>query len=119
MSNQITVLVVDDDPLVRMVAVDVLQENSFTALESGNADDALAFLRKRAREVDILFSDIQMPGSMDGAALARQVAESWPWIALVLVLGRPRPPLPSGTCFLAKPYDHAALPAQFRKLMTR
>jgi two-component system, response regulator PdtaR len=63
------VLVVEDEPLLRMMAVEVVEEAGFVALEAGNADEAVALLESRS-DISLLFTDINMPGSMDGLKLA-------------------------------------------------
>ena len=118
MSSNMTVLVVDDDSLARMVTADSLRDELFTVIEADNAEAALSYLHRRAREVDLLFSEVRMPGEIDGAGLAHHVAQSWPWITLALVSGRPRPALPAGASFLLKPYDPASLGAQFRSWLS-
>jgi CheY-like chemotaxis protein len=100
------VLVVEDDFLVRMMAADMIADAGVEVLEAGSADDAL-----KALEVDphvaVLFTDIDMPGSMDGMALAHRVAERWPHIRVVVTSGRHGPgngALPAKGLFIGKPY---------------
>ena len=64
------VIVVEDDALIRMVAADVLADAGFTVIEAGHAGEALALLEAHASGIHVLFTDIQMPGAMDGLALA-------------------------------------------------
>src|ERR687898_2055622 len=85
------VLVVEDEPLVRMTAVDELEEAGFHVLEAANADVALAVLEARSDEVQVLFTNVDMPGSMDGMALAEQVYQRWPHIRLLISSGYARP----------------------------
>ncbi|BAU88787.1 response regulator receiver protein [Methylorubrum populi] len=80
------VLVVEDDGLVRMVAVDMLEDAGFDVLEAGSADAAWTIL-ERTLSVGALFTDIDMPGTMDGLTLAGRVAERWPDIRLVVPPG--------------------------------
>src|SRR5450631_4326621 len=82
-----TVLVVEDEMLLRMRAVDMVEDAGFTAVEAVNADDALAILESRT-DIEMLFTDIQMPGSMDGLKLAYAVHERWPLIKIILVSGQ-------------------------------
>jgi two-component sensor histidine kinase/CheY-like chemotaxis protein len=81
------VLVVEDEMLLRMRAVDMVEDAGFTAVEAVNADDALAVLESRS-DIELLFTDIQMPGSMDGLKLAYAVHERWPLIKIILVSGQ-------------------------------
>jgi CheY-like chemotaxis protein len=78
------VLVVEDEPLLRMMAVEVVEEVGFVALEAGNADEAVALLESRS-DIALLFTDINMPGSMDGLKLAHAVRGRWPPIKILLV----------------------------------
>jgi CheY-like chemotaxis protein len=73
-SSPYAVLVVEDDPLLRMHAVDIVEDAGFTAIEAKDADEAIAILEKRS-DITLLFTDIQMPGSMDGLKLAHAVRD--------------------------------------------
>jgi two-component sensor histidine kinase/CheY-like chemotaxis protein len=80
------VLVVEDEMVLRMRAVDIVEDAGFAAVEAVNADEALAILESRS-DISLLFSDIQMPGSMNGLKLAHAVHERWPSIKIILVSG--------------------------------
>jgi CheY-like chemotaxis protein len=82
-----TVLVVEDDEMLRMCAANVIADAGFTAVEAANADEAVAILESRS-DIALLFTDIQMPGSMDGLGLARTVHDRWPAIKIILASGR-------------------------------
>src|ERR1700712_1180561 len=82
-----SVLVVEDEMMLRMRAVDIVEDAGFTAVEAVNADDALAILESRS-DIELLFTDIQMPGSIDGLHLAHAVHERWPLIKIILVSGQ-------------------------------
>lgn len=104
----LVVLVVEDEMLIRMVAVDALTEAGFTVVEAGHAAGALAILTTQPSGVHALFTDIHMPGSMDGLELAHHIHDHYPWIALIIASGKARPlsaELPDGSRFLPKPYD--------------
>ena len=107
------VLIVEDEPLVRMVAVATAQDAGFDAIEATDADSAIAILETR-NDIRIVFADIHLPGSMDGLKLARAVRDRWPPIELILTSGlikiRERD-LPERGVFLAKPYSMDALTA--------
>lgn len=110
--NPPVVLLVEDEPLVRMTSADELEETGFQVLEAANADVALAVLEARSDEVQVLFTDVNMPGSMDGVALAEQVHARWPHIRLLISSGyaRPRPDeIPDDGRFVPKPYRAAAV----------
>jgi two-component sensor histidine kinase len=81
------VLVVEDEMVLRMRAVDIVHDAGFTAVEAVNADEALSILESRS-DISLLFSDIQMPGSMDGLTLAHAVHARWPSIGIILVSGK-------------------------------
>jgi two-component sensor histidine kinase/ActR/RegA family two-component response regulator len=81
------VLVVEDEILLRMRAVDIVEDAGFTPIEAVNADEALAILESRS-DIVLLFTDIQMPGSMDGLKLAQAVHQRWPSIKIILVSGK-------------------------------
>lgn len=101
------VLVVEDEPLVRILAVDGLEEAGFEVLESANADQALATLAERD-DIDVLFTDINMPGEMDGLELASEVHHRWPSIDVIVTSGLVAPratDMPDGGRFIGKPYD--------------
>src|SRR5665213_1595254 len=84
---QSTVLVVEDDEVLRMCAAEVVADAGFTPVEAANADEAFSILEGRS-DIALLFTDIQMPGSMDGLDLARTVHDRWPAIKIILVSGR-------------------------------
>jgi CheY-like chemotaxis protein len=101
------VLVVEDEPLLLMLACDIVQDLGFDVLEATNANEAVKLLEEYP-EVRILMTDIDMPGSMDGLKLAAAVRERWPPVQIVIVSGKHRPgrrELPEGSVFLPKPYD--------------
>jgi CheY-like chemotaxis protein len=111
MANPLVILLVEDEVLVRMVAADVLEDAGFTVLESTNAEEALSLLETRP-DVQVLFTDVNMPGALDGLGLAQAVHERSPEVGILIGSGRIRPgigELPPGTRFIAKPYAPAAL----------
>src|ERR1700720_2717910 len=101
------VLVVEDEMLLRMRAVGIVEDAGFTPIEAVNADDALAILESRS-DIEMLFTDIQMPGSMDGLKLAHAVHERWPKIKIILVSGQltlTDADKPTDSRFYGKPLD--------------
>jgi CheY-like chemotaxis protein len=111
MDNSTVILLVEDEVLVRMLAADVLSEAGFTVLESTNAEEALTLLEARP-DVQVLFTDVNMPGALDGLGLAQTVHEQSPGIGILIGSGRIRPApgeLSPGTRFIAKPYAPSAL----------
>ncbi|RZI70360.1 MAG: response regulator [Pseudomonas sp.] len=101
------ILIVDDEPLIRMCAVEMVEELGFETVEAANADDAIAILERRC-DIGIVFTDINMAGSMDGLQLAAFVRDRWPPIQFIVVSGEQKPnlaDLPESSYFFAKPYD--------------
>ncbi len=91
--------------ILRMRAVDIVEDAGFTAVEAINADEALAILEKRS-DISLLFSDIQMPGTMDGLMLAYAVHARWPSIKIILVSGQIKlsdADKPANSVFFEKP----------------
>ena len=106
LSSKPVVLVVEDDPIVRMMAVDIVDDAGFEAIEAGNADEAVLILEGRT---DIrIVADVEMPGSMDGIKLAQAIRGRWPPIELILTSGHCRirhEDIPARGRFFAKPYQ--------------
>lgn len=105
------VLVVEDDPLVRLDMVCLAEDIGLTALEAANADKAIALL-ERHPEIRVLITDIEMPGSMDGLKLASAVRDRWPPIKIIVTSGRKgftSGDMPVEGIFLPKPYLPAAV----------
>ena len=101
-------VIAEDEPLLRTLAVEALEDEGFTTLAAENALAALDLCKARPEAIDVLFTDIRMPGPMDGLQLAHRVRERWPWIAIIVVSGNifvSRHELPDGARFLPKPYD--------------
>ena len=113
------VLVVEDEMVLRMRAVDIVEDAGFTPVEAVNADEAIAILESRS-DIDLLFTDIQMPGSMDGLKLAAAVRDRWPPIKIVATSGHVKigaDDLPQGGRFLRKPYSPAEIMQTLRELI--
>src|ERR1700726_2142700 len=113
------VLVVEDEMLLRMRAVDMVEDAGFTSVEAVNADDALAILESRS-DIELLFTDIQMPGSMDGLKLAHDVHERWPSIKIILVSGQLKltdDDKPVDSRFFGKPLDVKQMIAEMQDMM--
>lgn len=107
----VQVLIVEDEPLVRMVARATLEDAGFYPVEAATADEALRILAGE-HEFAAVVSDIEMPGEMNGLDLAWAIRAQWPKIAVVLTSGRqlPRPvDMPLKVRFVAKPYHPAHL----------
>jgi len=116
-ASRYTVLVVEDEMLIRIFAADSLQENGFNVLEAADAAEALRILDEHD-DVDVLFTDVNMPGPMDGVALAGLMHDRRPELGLIITSGRGAPDLaglPITSLYLAKPY----LPQQLRAAVER
>jgi CheY-like chemotaxis protein len=112
------VLIVEDEFLLRMNATEMIGGGGFDVVEAGNADEAIAILEARP-DIHIVFTDIQMPGSMDGLKLARFVRGRWPPIKIVATSGFVnvgKDDLPEGSRFLPKPYRPDQIVATLREL---
>ncbi|SEH30960.1 response regulator [Rhizobium sp. NFR12] len=112
------VLIVEDEPLIRLLAVEFIEEAGFDVIEAANADIAVSILETRM-DIRIVFTDIDMPGSLDGMKLAAAVRDRWPPIQIVIVSGRGRHhdlTLPDRAIFFDKPYDIGAITATLHQM---
>jgi CheY-like chemotaxis protein len=115
------VLVVEDETLIRMNSADTIRDLGFEAIEAVDADHAVSLLES-IPEIKVVFTDIQMPGSMDGLLLAAVVRDRWPPVALLVTSGKLHPPaadMPIGARFISKPYSSFELKEQLHTLMGR
>ena len=115
------VLVVEDEMLLRMRAVDMVEDAGFTPVEAVDADEAVAILESRS-DIALLFTDIQMPGRMDGLTLAHAVHERWPPIKIILVSGqlkRANIHIPANSRFFGKPLEAGEMIAEIQDLIGR
>jgi two-component system, response regulator PdtaR len=117
-SKKPVVLIVEDEFLIRMDAVDMVKAAGFDVVEAENADEAILILERRS-DITVVFTDIQMPGSMDGVKLAAAIRGRWPPIKIVATSGLlniGNEDLPSGSHFLPKPYSAAQIVGALREL---
>lgn len=113
------VLVVEDEALTRMDAIAMVEAAGFKAVGVSNADEAVRVLEARD-DIRAVFTDVQMPGSMDGLGLMRLVRERWPAVAGLVSSGKsvvPEADLPRGVRFFAKPYLSFQIEAALRQLI--
>src|SRR5471030_2082667 len=113
------VLVVEDEMMLRMRAVDIVEDAGFTPIEAVNADDALTILESRS-DIKLLFTDIQMPGTMDGLKLAYAVHQRWPLIKIILVSGQLKltdNDKPPDSRFFGKPLDVKHMIAEMQDMI--
>jgi CheY-like chemotaxis protein len=114
------ILIVEDDPFLRMLTVEFVNEAGFETLEACDADQAIAILESNSK-ITVLFTDINMPGSMDGLKLARVVSNRWPVIEILIASGHvllQQADLPPNGRFLRKPYRAAAMIADLHSLVS-
>jgi CheY-like chemotaxis protein len=117
-SKRPVVLIVEDELLLRMNAVEMIEAAGFEVVEAANADEAIEILEAR-RDIGVVFTDIQMPGSMDGLKLVRAVRGRWPPIKIVATSGHvgvAQTDLPEGGRFLPKPYSPGQIMDVLREL---
>ena len=108
---------VEDEPLLLMLAGEIVEDAGFEPILAHNADEAILILESRD-DISIVFTDVRMPGSMDGIRLAAAVRDRWPPIKLVVVSGHVTgaSELPAGTHFYRKPYIAEKIAASLREL---
>lgn len=120
MSSELaTVLVVEDDFIIRMDIVDCLEEAGFAVLEAADADQAIRILEQRT-DIRLVFTDVDMPGSMDGLKLAAAVRDRWPPVAIIVASGHvlPQPSqIPEGGRFFQKPYSRPEIAHAVREMV--
>src|SRR3982751_3913605 len=100
-------LAVDDDPFILMDVTGILEDAGFRTYEADDGDAAILMLPEYAHTITLLFSDVDMPGDTNGFALARHVAEHYPWIEIVIGSGHVSPEvgdMPEKATFLSKPF---------------
>lgn len=115
-----TALVVDDDAILRMDVAEILEQAGFRTLDAEDGDEAMTVLEQHHLDVTLLFSDVEMPGSRDGFALAREVAVKWPAISIVVASGRLVPldgEMPEGARFIGKPFSAEVVHGHLREMI--
>ncbi len=113
------VLVVEDEMLLRMRAVDMVEDAGYTSVEAVDADQAIAILESRS-DIALLFTDIQMPGEIDGLGLAHAVHDRWPPIKIILVSGQLKladTDIPADSHFFGKPLAASEMIAEMQNLI--
>lgn len=117
--SRTNVLVVEDEMVLRMRAVDIVEDAGFTAIEAVSADEALSILESRS-DISLLFSDIQMPGTLDGLKLAHAVHDRWPAIKIILVSGQIKLSdidKPTDSRFFGKPLEVKQMIAELQDMV--
>lgn len=119
-NNIAVVLVVEDDPIIRMGALDLVRSAGYEALEAGDADEAIRILERRS-DIDLVFTDVQMPGTVDGIKLAHYIRDRWPPVRLLVASGNAildESSLPTGSRYFSKPYDAHAIADAMSQLLS-
>jgi CheY-like chemotaxis protein len=110
------IVVAEDDELLRIIVVELLTDDGFEVLEAGHAEEALRILCVHAERIQVLFTDINMPGLMNGLELARRAHQRWPWLRVMIGSGtRPEALMPDYG-FSPKPYNLSDLRDRIREL---
>ncbi|TAV41645.1 response regulator [Rhizobium leguminosarum] len=115
----ITVIVVEDETLVRLDIVMSLENEGFVVLEASNSDEAIDILNTHP-EIRLMFTDIDMPGSMDGLKLAAAVRDRWPPVKIIVASGHRQLSdelLPVEGRFFSKPYEHGRIIGAMREML--
>ncbi|NBJ11048.1 response regulator [Microvirga arsenatis] len=118
--KQPVVLLVEDEPLVRLTQVDILREAEFWVVEAQDADEAFELLKSRP-EIDAVLTDVNMPGSINGFEFARLVRQGWPEVGVLVISGKTGPgpgDLPPNAAFLHKPVRPDDLIAALQNVMS-
>ena len=118
-SNIIVVVIVEDEPLIRMVLAEALVEDGFDVIEASHAREAITILEVDAVRIHALFTDVHMPGDLDGIGLVQHARLHWPWLSLLVTSGRAYPKagsMPHGTRFISKPYEFAHVIRHIREM---
>ena len=118
MTGRPTILVVDDEPLALVIAMEVIDGLGFSVVQAPNADEALAILESRD-DIRAVFTDVNMPGSMNGVELARTVSRRWPPVKILFASGGALESphlLPPGVGYLTKPYSATAVEHTLREV---
>jgi DNA-binding NtrC family response regulator len=114
------VLVVEDEILLRIDAMAMVEQAGFEAIPASDADEAIRILESR-NDIKAVFTDVQMPGTMNGLKLVRVVRSRWPPVALIVTSGYRNileADLPDGGRFLSKPYAASQIDATLHQLIT-
>jgi CheY-like chemotaxis protein len=118
-NGKAVVLVVEDSTVIRMGAVDLVTFAGYEAIEARSADEAISILESRS-DIDLVFTDVEMPGTMDGVKLCHYIRNRWPPVKLIVASGKAvleESSLPDGCRFFPKPYsDHTIVDAMARIL---
>ncbi len=119
MTRKAVILIVEDSAIIRMGAVDLVSSAGYQALEASNAEEAIRLLEARS-DIDLVFTDVGMPGTMDGIKLAHYIRNRWPPVKLIVASGRTiieESQLPEGSRFFPKPYSERTIVEEMRRMV--
>lgn len=119
-NGRAVILVVEDSAIIRMGAIDLVRSAGYEALEASDADEAIGILESRT-DIDLVFTDVQMPGTMDGIKLAHCIRDRWPRVKLIIASGKAilaGSILPEGSRFFSKPYSDHAIDAAMARMLS-
>lgn len=119
-NGKAVVLIVEDSAMIRMGAVELVLSAGYEALEARDADEAIRILESRD-DIDLVFTDVQMPGTMDGIKLSHHIRDRWPPVKLILASGATiieESSLPGGSRFFSKPYDDTTIIDAMARLLS-
>jgi two-component system, response regulator PdtaR len=117
--SKAVILVVEDSPLILMGALDLVSSAGYEGVGAASADEAIAILEARPN-IHLVFTDVEMPGSIDGVKLAHYIRDRWPPIKLIVASGRTileESHLPTGSVFFTKPYDNNSVIAEIARML--
>jgi DNA-binding NtrC family response regulator len=111
------VLVVEDEAIIRMATVQMVEDAGYAVLYASNTKDALTILEDRC-DIRVVFTEVRVPGRLNGMDLGRTIAERWPLVRLIMTSGIPKADnFPLDWRFIPKPYDSAQIAAALRALV--
>lgn len=119
-SDSPSALVVDDNSAIRLAVIHILEKAGFQVMDAENGDAAFDLLKICNPDTILLFTDVEMPGELDGFALARKVAVCWPHISIVVASGNVVPGpncMPDKACFIAKPFSAELVRAHLQEIL--
>lgn len=119
MASRMSVLVVEDEPLLRLDIIDILLDAGFMVYEASNALEAIKVLAQR-EDIGLVFTDVDMPGGMDGIELAAYVRDRWPPLKLIVTSGYRKVAvgeIPNDSRFFSKPYDGQKIVHTMREML--
>lgn len=119
-NRKAVILIVEDSAIIRMGAVDLVVHAGYEALEASNAEGAIRLLEART-DIVLVFTDVGMPGTMDGVKLAHYIRNRWPPVKLIVASGRSiieQSRLPEGSQFVPKPYNDSTIIEQIRRMLS-